>query len=148
MIQRINEARNKEEGFTLIELLVVIVILGILAAVVVFAVSGLTNKGESSACKIDTRTLRTAEEAYYANTNSSGVQNNTYTDMPTLVSSGLLSEASKYHTISGTFAGTPPSGSAYTIAVADSKCGNTSSADANTDGTPDNQVSPKNPNNF
>jgi general secretion pathway protein G len=54
------------KGFTLIELLVVIVILGILAAVVVFAVGGITDKGQSSACKTDARTLRTAAEAYTA----------------------------------------------------------------------------------
>src|SRR3954469_21396956 len=69
MLQRLSDSRNKareESGFTLIELLVVIIILGILAAVVVFAVSGINDKGQDSACKIDTRTIRTAEEAYFA----------------------------------------------------------------------------------
>ena len=37
-----------------------IVILGILAAVVVFAVGGITNKGKQSACKIEVRTVNTA----------------------------------------------------------------------------------------
>ena len=37
MIQRFQAARN-EEGFTLIELLIVIIILGIVAAIVVFAI--------------------------------------------------------------------------------------------------------------
>jgi len=55
-----------EKGFTLVELLVVIVILGILAAVVVFAVGGITNKGNSSACKIEVRTINTANQAYLA----------------------------------------------------------------------------------
>jgi len=58
-----------ERGFTLIELLVVIVILGILAAVVVFAVSGITNKGNKSACEIETRTVNTAVQSYYAQNN-------------------------------------------------------------------------------
>ena len=52
--------RYKEEGaegFTLIELLIVIVILGILSTVVVFAVQGITNKGQGNSCKADKNTL-------------------------------------------------------------------------------------------
>ena len=58
--------KKKDEGFTLIELLIVIVILGILATVVVFAVSGIRDKGDTSACQTERRTLETAIEAYYA----------------------------------------------------------------------------------
>jgi len=54
------------KGFTLIELLVVIVILGILAAVVVFSVRGVTNNSKDNACKTEKRTLAVAAEAYYA----------------------------------------------------------------------------------
>lgn len=49
-----------DEGFTLVELLVIIVVLGILAAVVVFAVSGITNKGAVAACQADGATVETA----------------------------------------------------------------------------------------
>jgi prepilin-type N-terminal cleavage/methylation domain-containing protein len=59
--------RRGETGFTLVELLVVIVILAILAAVVVFAVGGINDKGQTSACDADESSLATAEEAYYAN---------------------------------------------------------------------------------
>lgn len=55
-----------QSGFTLVELLVVIVILGILAAVVVFAVTGITDKGKSSACTIEVRTVNTALQAFNA----------------------------------------------------------------------------------
>ena len=58
-----------QSGFTLVELLVVIVILGILAAVVVFAVGGITNSSKTSACKIEVRTVNTATQAFYAQNN-------------------------------------------------------------------------------
>ncbi|MGA1062673.1 MAG: type II secretion system protein [Ilumatobacteraceae bacterium] len=58
--------KQRDEGFTLIELLIVIVILGILAAVVVFAVGGITDRGNDSACAADKKTLEVAVEAYYA----------------------------------------------------------------------------------
>jgi general secretion pathway protein G len=61
--------RAGEGGFTLIELLIVIVILGILAAVVVFAVGGISDKGKKSACLSDVKTIETAQEAYYAAAN-------------------------------------------------------------------------------
>ncbi len=59
-----------ERGFTLVELLVVIVILGVLAAVVVFAVGGITNTSKSSACTIEVRTINTATQAYFAQNNA------------------------------------------------------------------------------
>jgi prepilin-type N-terminal cleavage/methylation domain-containing protein len=59
------EQRARSEGFTLVELLIVIVILGILATVVVFSVSGVADKGAASTCATDERTLATAVEAYF-----------------------------------------------------------------------------------
>lgn len=55
-----------QKGFTLVELLVVIVILGILAAVVVFAVGGSTDEAQSSACDSERSTVEAAIEAYRA----------------------------------------------------------------------------------
>ena len=55
-----------DKGFTLVELLIVIVILGILATVTVFAVRGITDRGQENACDVDQRTLETAIEAFYA----------------------------------------------------------------------------------
>lgn len=57
---------NQDKGFTLVELLIVIVILGILATVTVFAVRGITDKGQENACDVEGRTLDTAIEAFYA----------------------------------------------------------------------------------
>ena len=67
--QRLADKRaNEEAGFTLIELLVVIVILGILAAVVVFSVRGITDRGNNSACEATRTAVLTGAEAAYAQT--------------------------------------------------------------------------------
>jgi prepilin-type N-terminal cleavage/methylation domain-containing protein len=58
--------RKHDDGFTLVELLVVIAILGILAGIAVFSVSGVGDKGQSSACKTEKTVLGTAQEAYFA----------------------------------------------------------------------------------
>src|SRR6185295_18631329 len=75
---------KQDKGFTLVELLIVIVILGILATVTVFAVTGITNKGKTSACQADVKTIQTAEEAYSANTG------NYTTSQQALVDAGLM----------------------------------------------------------
>jgi len=61
---------KQDKGFTLVELLIVIVILGILATVTVFAVRGITDKGQENACDVEKRTLDTAIEAFYAQNQS------------------------------------------------------------------------------
>jgi prepilin-type N-terminal cleavage/methylation domain-containing protein len=68
MFDRIRAARQNESGFTLIELLLVIVILGVLAGIVVFAVNGITDRGNASACKSDFKTVQVAQEAHYSKT--------------------------------------------------------------------------------
>jgi general secretion pathway protein G len=87
-------ARQNQDGFTLVELLIVIVILGILAAIVVFAVNGITDRGVSSACKTDITTAQTASDAYYAQHGSwaSAIDDATHT-ATTLVGAGLLRSA-------------------------------------------------------
>lgn len=60
-----------ESGFTLIELLIVIVVLGILAGVVVFALGGVTGQSAIAACKADGATVSTALAAF--NTDNPGM---------------------------------------------------------------------------
>jgi prepilin-type N-terminal cleavage/methylation domain-containing protein len=68
-LERLHRRRDEmgdEGGFTLIELLIVIVILGILAAIVVFAVQNLTTSASQASCGSDYKTVETAVEAYKA----------------------------------------------------------------------------------
>jgi prepilin-type N-terminal cleavage/methylation domain-containing protein len=82
------EETKQDKGFTLVELLIVIVILGILATVTVFAVTGITNKGKTSACQSDAKTIQTAEEAFSANTGAYTIS------QQALVDAGLMHSAS------------------------------------------------------
>ena len=80
-------SQRKDRGFTLVELLVVIVVLGVLATITVFAVRGISDRGQASACKAEWNTLQRAEEAHMA-------QFGVYTDEAGLVSAGLLRDSS------------------------------------------------------
>jgi prepilin-type N-terminal cleavage/methylation domain-containing protein len=94
MLTKIRTAREEEGGFTLIELLIVIVILGVLAGIVVFAVGGITDRGNASACKADAKNVEIASEAYFAKNASyaTAIDDATHT-ATTLVGATLLREA-------------------------------------------------------
>ena len=69
-IRQDDEKNLLEKGFTLVELLIVVVILGILAGIVVFAVGNLTDNAKNNACKADAASVETAAEAYKANSST------------------------------------------------------------------------------
>ena len=93
---------GKDKGFTLIELLIVIVILGVLATVTVFAVRGISDKGEDSACAADYKTLETAIETWHAKDDHIDAGTAGVAEMADLVSSELLRTPSTNYTINAT----------------------------------------------
>ena len=96
ILERRRGTKRGQRGFTLVELLVVVLILGVLAAVVVFSVGGITNRGKNSACVTEVREVRTAIEAYKAQNANVNPAN-----LNTLVTSNLLETAPSAATPSG-----------------------------------------------
>lgn len=87
-LDRLRAARREDRGFTLIELLIVIIILGVLAAIVVFSIRGITDNGETVACETEHRIVATALEAYYAENDAYPAAN----DLAALVTGGFLQD--------------------------------------------------------
>lgn len=84
---RAGQVCRRDEGFTRIKPLVVIVMLGILAAAVVFLLQDTGDMDNGASVAIDEQTMRTAEEAYFEDFGRYGTQEQ-------LVAAGLLESAS------------------------------------------------------
>jgi len=106
---------KKEQGFSLIELLIVVAIIAIIAAIAVPSMLQARMAANESSAIQGVRTIGSAEVAYAA------VNNQTYTDLATLVTNGNLD--SRFDPASGGLNG-------YTYAAsADASLGNTTVPD-------------------
>jgi general secretion pathway protein G len=104
-------------GFTLVELLIIMVILGILAATVIFALSGTVSSAAVSSCNTDVKTLETALEAFHNNPNNTADSGN-YPNASAGTPSGnsqLLAPASSNY--GGPYLRAWPGSSHYTITL-------------------------------
>jgi len=102
-MQRRSAGRDESAlGFTLIELLIVVAVLGILAAVVVFALGGVSAQAAVAACKADATTVQTAVSAY--NTQTGGTPQVTAARLTTTPSGSPYLQSF-------------PSSSSYTISI-------------------------------
>ena len=91
-MHRAMQRARDEAGFTLIELMIVIVILGVLAGIVIFAVGGITDTGNLAACKSDVKTVSVGVEAFLA-------KNGAYPSSPSqaaLTSGGYLKSTASH----------------------------------------------------
>jgi general secretion pathway protein G len=124
MIQRLQAKRN-EEGFTLIELLIVIIVLGILAAIVVFAVGSTRSDAVESSCRTSYKSAQLSAEA--VNTKN-GLYPATQTALTDSSQGGLLKEwpTSSDYTLTYAQTGT---GTGYSLTVGGSKVSGGSTID-------------------
>ena len=110
--------QRRDGGFTLIEVLIVIVILGVLATVVVFAVSGTTTDAEDTGCKNDAKVLVTAVEAYFAQHGSGPIPDADGTPdgyEKTMVAEQLMRGPSVFHDLNANGELVPVAGSPCTV---------------------------------
>jgi general secretion pathway protein G len=106
--------RGVDAGFTLVELLVVLVVLGILATVVVFAVRGMVDDSDATVCKSEEQLVGRAVESWFAKNESltvpaTGIGPDRYEQ--TLVEAGLIRSPSTILDLSTDGSVSPAAGS-------------------------------------
>ena len=112
-MKRYMEKRD-EKGFTLIELLIAIVVVGILTAVAIVGIAGLTNKGTKSACATTQDAISAAQAVHYANSNTYPAD---FGDMTTTVPPELVVSGGATATPAGADATLITGSGGWTLAV-------------------------------
>ena len=87
MLKMFYRALNNEKGFTLIELIVVIAVLGILAAVVLPRIGGITSSAKTAADAATIKTINNAIEIYIAESGDDDIS-----DMDTTSAAELIDD--------------------------------------------------------
>ena len=95
MRSRLSAVRRDERGFTLTELLITIVILGVLAGIVVFAVRTFTSDIKTVACQADKKSVDIAVDAFFAKNNTYPTGGTNALRMKVLTDGGYLKDAPK-----------------------------------------------------
>lgn len=92
-LKNIKTMKNRESGFTIVELLIVIVIIGILAALVIVAYTGITARANSVKAKTNATAVQKKVEAWAADSSagpsSAAVGTPGQGNYPLLVASGV-----------------------------------------------------------
>ncbi|MDQ1422344.1 MAG: hypothetical protein QOJ52_4306 [Acidimicrobiaceae bacterium] len=102
--------------FNIVEFLVVVAIAAVLVGTIAYSTAGISRESQTSACEADTRSLRNAEEANFA-------QLGAYETQDELFDHGLLSHVSTWHGVTLIPADRSSHANDYRITVLGDRCG-------------------------